>query len=368
MALLNLAELPLVDGHCHAVTAGPLDDAAFELWCSEASEPPPDGVSYLDGQLGLALRRWCAPVLDLPAHAPVAEYLRRRRRLGPDEVAGRLLRAANLSTLLVDTGPMTGGLVDPVVLGTLAGAPTRPVIRLELLAERVAPGVGAAGFAAAFAEALDEALVGAVATKSIAAYRHGLGLDPARPEPHEVTAAAARWLRDGGRLTDPVLLRHLLWTAVDAGLPIQLHTGFGDHDAALSRADPALLQPFCEATLPLGVPLVLLHCYPYHRQAGWLAQVYPHVYADVGLTVTHLGARATTVLAEFLELAPFGKLLYSSDAYGLPELYLIAAAQFRHSLTRVLTEMLADDALTLPDAHRLAEQLATANATRLYHP
>ncbi|MFD0593316.1 amidohydrolase family protein [Catellatospora coxensis] len=286
--------------------------------------------------------------------------------LGPDEVATRLLRAANLSALLVDTGPVAGGLVDRHVLGTLAGASTHAVVRLELLAERVAPGTDAAGFAAAFAEALDEARPGAVATKSIAAYRHGLDLDPARPEPHEVSAAASRWQRDGGRLTDPVLLRHLLWSAVDAGLPVQLHTGFGDRDAALARADPALLQPFCAATLPFGVPLVLLHCYPYHRQAGWLAQVYPHVHADLGLTVPHLGARATAVLGEFLELAPFGKLLYSSDAYGLPELYVIAAAQLRHSLGLVLAEAVDDGAASAADARRIAEQIGAGNAARVY--
>ncbi|MEV4417534.1 amidohydrolase family protein [Catellatospora sp. NPDC049609] len=363
---LDLGELPLVDAHCHAITTAPLDDAAFALWCTEADDPAPPGVSYLDGQLGWALRRWCAPVLDLPAHAPVEDYLRRRRRLGADEAAGRLLRAANLSALLVDTGPVLGGLVDHAVLGTLAGAPTRWVVRLELLAEQVAPGTDAAGFAAAFGEALHEALAGAVAVKSIAAYRHGLDLDPARPQPHEVTAAAARWQRDGERLTDPVLLRHLLWCAVDAGLPIQLHTGWGDRDQPLARADPALLQPFCEATLASGVPLVLLHCYPYHRQAGWLAQVYPHVYVDVGLTVTHLGGRAAAVLGEFLELAPFGKLLYSSDAIGLPELYLVGAAQFRHGLGRVLGELVADGALTRAGAYDVAERIGAGNAARLY--
>ncbi|MBV1848718.1 amidohydrolase family protein [Catellatospora sp. NEAU-YM18] len=362
-----MSGLDLVDGHCHGITTAPLEDAAFELWCTEADEPAPAGVSYLDSQVGLALRRWCAPLLGLPAGASVEEYLWQRRRLGTDEVAGRLLRAAHLSTLLVDTGPAVGNLLPVDAVGALAEAATHPVVRLELLAEAVAPGCGADAFAAAFADALGAALPGAVATKSIAAYRHGLGLDPMRPQPQEVRVAAARWLRDGGRLTDPVLLRHLLWCAVDTGLPIQLHTGFGDRDALLSRTDPSLLQPFCEATLRTGTRLVLLHCYPFHRQAGWLTQVYPHVYADVGLTVPHLGARATAVLGEFLELAPFGKLLYASDAFGLPELYLIGASQFRHSLGRVLGEFVADGALPNADALRIADQLGSTNARQLYN-
>ena len=79
------------------------------------------------------------------------------------------------------------------------------------------------------------------------------------------------WLAEPGRLSDPVLLRHALWCGVDTGLPVQLHTGFGDPDEDLHRANPALLAGFCRATRAGGTPIVLLHCYPYHREAGWLA-------------------------------------------------------------------------------------------------
>jgi predicted TIM-barrel fold metal-dependent hydrolase len=161
-------------------------------------------------------------------------------------------------------------------------------------------------------------------------------------------------------------LRYVLWCGIDTGLPVQLHTGFGDRDLALARSDPALLQPLCAAVEATGASLVLLHCYPYHRQAGWLTQVYPHVYADVGLAVTHLGTRADTVLAEFCELAPFGKLLYSSDAYGLPELYLVGAAQFRRSFGRLLAGWARDGALTEVDAARVASMVGADNARRVY--
>jgi uncharacterized protein len=114
------------------------------------------------------------------------------------------------------------------------------------------------------------------------------------------------------------------------------------------------------------VPLVLLHCYPYHRQAGWLAQVYPHVYLDIGLTVTHLGAGAAAFLRECLELAPFGKLLFSSDAYGLPELYLVGAAGFRDGLARVLDGWVGEGALAAADAERVATMVGAGNARRVY--
>jgi predicted TIM-barrel fold metal-dependent hydrolase len=374
-----LAALRLVDAHCHAVAAGPVDDAAFPLWASEASMPAPAGVSYLDSQLGVALRRWCAPALGLSAGAPLPEYLDRRRALGAGEVTRRLLTAARLAHLLVDTGlrgaaaPGRGlapaDLLEPPALGAAAGAAVGEVVRLEYVAQTLV--CTAVGFGDAFRDALAEAVTGAVAVKSVLAYRHGFDIDPTRPSAAEVRTAAGDWMRecDAGRprLTDPVLLRHLLWCGVDTGLPIQVHTGFGDRDLALTRADPALLQPFCAAVEPTGVPLVLLHCYPFHRQAGWLAQVYPHVYLDVGLTITHLGARAGAVLAECLELAPFGKVLYSSDAYGLPELYLVGAAQFRHFLAALLDGWVAGGALTGGDAERIAGLIGAGNATRVYN-
>lgn len=375
-----LAVLPLVDAHCHFVLAGRLDpatDAAtFDLGCTEAGTPAPPGVSYVDGQLGLAVRRWCAPVLDLPAHVPIADYLARRAELHPTDVLHSLLGAAGLERLLVDTGITTdvaGPLCSAAELSAAAEAPVHEVVRLERVAEDLAASRGptAAGFAAAYLDALHAATAGAVGVKSIVAYRAGLDVDPGRPSAAEVRAAASGWLAAGApRLTDRILLRFLLWAGLDAcaarGLPVQLHTGFGDRDLALHRADPSLLQPFLAAAEPTGVPIVLLHCYPYHRQAAWLAAVYPQVYADVGLTVAHVGARATQVLAEFTELAPFGKLLFSTDAYLLPELYLVGAAQFRHALATLLDAQVADGALATADALRLARLVAAGNANRVY--
>jgi hypothetical protein len=355
----------LLDGHCHVIAAGDLDRAAFELACTEAHLPAPAGVSYTDSQVGLAIRRWCAPVLGLPAHAPIDDYLARRASFGWRTASALLLRAASLGALLVDTGLAGPDLVDPPTLGELAGAPVHEVVRLESVAEELAStGVDSAGFADALAGELSRRSRSAVAVKSIIAYRSGLRVPPERPTPMAVTRAAGSWLRQGGgRLTDPVLLRHVLWAGADTGKPLQLHTGFGDRDVRLAGANPARLQPFLEA---IDVPVILLHCYPYQREAGWLAQVYPNVYLDVGLTVGHLGTRSDAVLGSYFELAPFGKVLFSTDAYRLPELYLVGAAQFRHSLGRLLSGWVLDDAMSEADAARLGEMVSSSNARRVY--
>ncbi len=61
------------------------------------------------------------------------------------------------------------------------------------------------------------------------------------------------------------------------------------------------------------------------------------MYVDAGLATHNLGHRAPALIAELLELAPFGKVLYSSDAFGLAELYHLGALLFRHGLAGFLT-------------------------------
>jgi hypothetical protein len=364
MEVLN--ELPLIDAHCHRVAGGPVTATEFELCLTEADRPAP-GVSYLDTPLGVAVRRWCGPALGLPAGVSAADYLTRRTELG-GEATRLLLSAAGLSDLLVDTGIGGDELLTPAELGAAASARVAEVVRLESIAERLATSdVSAEDFAEAYPVALRSATTDAVAVKSIVAYRHGLDIEPDRPTAEDVAAAAHTWLSSApDRLTDPVLLRFVLWCGLDTGLPLQVHTGFGDRDLRLTRANPALLQPFLTAAEPLGNPIILLHCYPYHREAGWLAAVFPHVYADIGLTLSHIGARATAVLAEFCELAPFGKLLFATDAYRLPELYLVGAAQFRHALGALLAAWQAEGAMTADTARRCATMIGADNARRIY--
>jgi hypothetical protein len=231
--------------------------------------------------------------------------------------------------------------------------------------------VAAAGYAAAVEQEIAARAEAAVAFKSIAAYRFGLGFGPERPAAAEVGMAAGHWLRaldadPAARLSDPVLLRHTIWAGLDTGLPLQFHTGFGDPDVRLHRADPSLLHDFLLAAQSAGTPVMLLHCYPYHRQAGYLAQVFPHVYLDVGLALNHVGARSAMVLAEALELAPFHKVLYSSDAFGLPELHYLGAAGFRRDLARVTGSFVDDGAWSAADADRVTSLISAANARRVY--
>ena len=106
------------------------------------------------------------------------------------------------------------------------------------------------------------------------------------------------------------------------------------------------------------MPVLLLHCYPFHRHASYLAQVFGHVFMDLGLATHNTGALSTTLLRETLELVPFGKLLFSTDAYALAELYLLGAVLFRSAMTTVLGELVAADEMTDADAGHVAGLVA----------
>jgi len=371
-----VAEQALVDHHCHGVLVRDADQATLESMLNEGATSTSQhwpGGSMFDSQAGFAFRRLCPPVLGLPPHAELPDYVLRRAELGTTEVSKRFLVAAGMSALCVDTGFTPEPLTSPAELGGLAGATAHEIVRLERVAEDVvAAGIGAAGFADAVRSALTArtaSAVGVVGVKSIAAYRTGLDLNPERPSDAEVTAAAGRWLAaqtDPPRIADETLQRFLIWCGVDLGLPVQFHVGYGDSDVDLHRCNPLLLTPLLRAIQPAGTPVMLLHNYPYHREAGYLAQVFPHVYVDAGLATHNLGRRAPALLAEALELAPFGKFLYSSDAFGLPELYYLAAALFRTALSGLLTAGLEEDHYSERTVVRLTRMLCADNAKRAY--
>ncbi|MBT2456410.1 amidohydrolase family protein [Streptomyces sp. ISL-86] len=367
---------PLVDQYCHGVLRTELGLATFEAQLIPAAGPPAAGTTFFDTQTGFAVRRWCPPLLGLEPHCAPARYLARRRELGVVESGRRLLRGSGIAAYLVDTGE-PGDLAGPKELALAGDAEAHELVRLELLAEQVADTSGTvAAFLANLAGAVHHAAAGAVAFScgADAEYPAALAFAPEPPGPGEVRGAAGRWLArraKGAALRDPVLLRHLLWSAVASGLPIQLHTGAGetgaeDAGARPERGDPALLTDFVRATEGLGTQLVLLGGYPYHRHAARLAAAFPHVHADLGQALSHTGARAAGVLAELLELAPFGKLMFSSGGRRLPELHAVGALAFREALGRVLGGWVTDGAWSWRDAERVAAMIAAGNARRVY--
>lgn len=358
----HIAGLELIDNHVHGFWPDPVDRRRFENGLNEANiEPLADFDSGFDTQLGFAVRARCAPLLGLPAHAEPERYWAVRERHSQSELAGIFLPAAGVSDWLLDTG--LAGLVGLCEIGAHGRGNVHEVVRVEQVAEQAAASAG--DYAAAFREILWDRAQSAVATKSVLAYRSGFDIDLSEPSAPAVAAAADRWRETGGvRLSDPVLLRFGVHEALRLGKPLQLHVGLGDRDCDLHRTNPMHLLDLLRGSG--DVPIVLLHCYPYEREAGYLAQAFNNVHLDVGLSVNHLGARAAAFVARTLELAPFRKIMYSSDAVGVPELHYLGARLWRDGIACVLADFVDRDHWSQHDACRVAGLIGRGNALRVY--
>jgi uncharacterized protein len=313
----------LVDQHAHAILRDPprtLDE--FRGLFTESPDPRQwphvaTAVTYRRAMALLGKQLGCEPNEEA--------VFRARLATDPEEYAASLLQATGTERLLVDTGfppPQLG--LSWERMGELAGCPAHPILRIEALEEDTVRERVASARADGF-----------VALKTIAAYRGGLD-----------------------RIGEAVV--EALEANVDTGspLPLQVHVGFGDSDLHLQRADPSYLKPLVERFAE--TPFVLLHCYPFVREAGWLAHVYPNVWLDLSLTIPHVW-RSAGVVREALELAPISKLLYASDAARTPELFFLAARWWREALGEVLLE-----ALPAGQAEEAGSAILRENALELY--
>lgn len=149
--------------------------------------------------------------------------------------------------------------------------------------------------------------------------------------------------------------------------PLQFHTGLGDADIDLLLSDPSYLQPLITA-FP-DVQMILLHTsYPYMRQAGYLATVYKNIYLDLGEVFPQVSRNGQeTILRQCMEITPFSKLLFSTDAHHFGEVYWLALKQFRQAFEKVLVEFVENDDLTAEQAIEAAKDIYFNNSKRVYN-
>ncbi len=371
MSLINFSRtVPLVDHHCHGIVRDDLSRPEFELLATESDWAEPAGMTIFDSPFGVTVRAECSSLLDLPRHSSAQDYWARRSELGQQEVASRLMRNTGIETLIIDTGFRGTSILDLPEMSSLTGADSFEIVRLESVAESLVGKTNADSFEEDYRAELSRRATGAVGFKSIIAYRYGLDFDPTRPTATQVRESASEWLASQDpakpRLDHPVLLRFVLWEAVLHRKPIQFHVGYGDSDIVLHRCDPTQMTGFIKATVDSGIEIMLLHCYPFIREAGFLAQVYPHVWLDTGSAVNYTGPSSQELIRASLELAPFGKVLFSSDAFGLPELYYCGALLWRRGVGEILDEWVKQDRMGIDDAHRYLSWFAHGNAQRAY--
>jgi predicted TIM-barrel fold metal-dependent hydrolase len=367
--------LPAVDHHCHPLLrpSGRLEPADLRRAFTEAVDADVIGEhSQHTVVYRLVLRRLASELGCEPTEESV---IRAREEPDPMAYANRLMKKSGTGLMILDHGFAGGDGMSPAEHAAAIEIPQREVIRLETTAERfVASSEDVHEWVMAVREAVSNAINGgAVGVKTIAAYRAGLQVR--QPDWERAAtdfkllrarAAEGRPIRLEGEPLCHLLLLEMAQVCGEVGVPLQVHCGFGDPDEDLALTNPLGLRPLFVEPRFDGLKVVLLHCYPYHREAAYLASVFPGAYMDLSLAIpmaAHDGARA---LEEALGLCPTTKLLYATDATRFPEVYLVAAALHREALAGALGHLVDTAWLTQTEAIEVGRQVLSGNAKRIY--
>jgi len=370
--MLDLAHIPLVDNHCHGLltdTSG-LTVADYRGRFSEcAGEPfPPDHTSSAPHYLW-AIRQIAVLLECEPTEQAVIDARGARTRDQLDEL---FLGSAGIGWLLVDDG-----YPDPSQVSSREELAERSGVRIGWVERVESVAAALSGEATTFSD-WDDALTAHLATarkrgvcglKSVAAYRSGLAVSV--PDAADVRDAYDRLrVMEAPRVQEKPLEDHVVLRIMQAAqaqeLPVQFHTGYGDADADLRLADPLHLAPLLR--LFPTVPVVMLHgAYPWTRSLAVLAGTYRNAYVDVSYAIPFLTSHELLAIThEALGCAPASRVLYSSDAVGIPEQHWLGAVRGRRAIGTALGEMVDAGDLAAADAMGLAELILRGNAERIY--
>jgi len=374
---IDLADIPIIDHHAHALakTNPPQTLAQYQVYFSESGDSlvkqrdVPHSIMWMWGIRELADYFGCDPTPEA-----VLE-VRKTRNL--QEYANDMWTRQNSEMLLIDYYGFGGGMnYSPEEMAATFNQKIEKLLRLETFAQdKILENATFSRFIDAFSAGVEgAAAAGHIGLKSIIAYRTGLDVGWVTRE--EATKAFGvvkdQADREGKiRLANKTLCDYLLVRALEIAesqsLPIQFHTGLGDNDVDMLKANPLHMRPLLISHKFDHVKFVMLHAsYPYARDLGYLAAMYPNVYMDLSLAVPFVTTLIPTVIHEALALTPLNKVLYSSDAFSLPEIYWLANKWGRAALEKVLGEIVDAGALTPQQARTAGEMILNKNAKELY--
>lgn len=370
---MDLSHIRILDHHAHNLLT-PEAMAGFTLTAAFTEGYAQEIVSHHVRET-LFFKRSLRQLAEVLGCEPTLEgLLDARRRLGYEPTAQALFDAGGFAALLLDDGFMPERTMPTAWHNRFA--PTYRFIRIECLAAQlIGQHTKWPAFCDAFRAALEMREPDVVGFKSIIAYRTGLDIRPIDTQGAERAFAELRARAEQGapvRIAHKALNDWLVWTALEIaardGLPVQFHTGFGDPDLDLRTSNPLHLRPIFEDATLRRAPIVLLHAgYPFTREGGYLAAVYPNAYLDLGLALPYLSRSGMRFAARAaLELAPIGKIMFSTDAHLIPETFYLGARCGREVIAEVLSEAVADGDLSPAEADAAAWDILHRNAARLY--
>lgn len=285
----------------------------------------------------------------------------------------RLLDDAEIEGIVMDAAQGCTPPTRPTDLQTLTARPIWHIARIDPCVDAlIARGASASEVLSGVESYMQQsAALGAVAFKTILAYRTGLRVDPTCD-----LQAAQRSLDDPQRLATPLKLqakplrdlvfRTMLARCADLRLPVQIHTGIGDSDIYPANSAPLLLSDILHTAEGTAATIVLIHgAFPWGQEAAYLTLNRPNVWIEMSLSNLFAPVGVTRRLLEILDIAPRGRVLMGTDGHVTPESHWFAARILAESWSQVRRELTAVGA-TAGWIKSTRQAIMTDNARDLY--
>ncbi|MFQ6119466.1 MAG: amidohydrolase family protein, partial [Methanosarcinales archaeon] len=315
--MIDLSKIPIIDNHCHPLLEK--EENIAERFSSFFTEGK-NSLYVKDSMLYVHTIKDLCSLLGCE-ETPEA-VLESRSSFSREDYIKTLFKDANIDTLLIDTGyPHDALSIDQ--LRTLIPCKIKEILRIETLLETLIMNSNTFyELESKYTQILHNAVHNKdiVAFKSIIAYRSGLEIKDFRREEAEKAFQSIK-NQQKIRLESKPLLDYFiklgLRISAEHDLPFQIHTGFGDPDINLLEGNPLLLLQIFQDNEKTNI--VLLHGgYPYLREAGYLASIYPNVFVDLSLMIPFAQHGMVNGILSIMELAPYSKVLYGSDGFSIP--------------------------------------------------
>ncbi|MCL4249746.1 MAG: amidohydrolase family protein [Anaerolineae bacterium] len=376
-ARIDLSAVPILDHHAHALVRADVP-MPMEKWQGYFSESPNPLVKQRDVPHTIM---WQWGIRELAGYLgcePTAEAVYAARSALPvTTLANGMWQDTNSEALFLDYygfAPHENYTLEAMAANF--NQKIEKLLRIETFAQDLfMRNATFDAFLDAFIAGLEGArAAGHIGFKSIIAYRTGLDIGwVSRDEAARIFAALKPEADRAGkiRLADKTLCDFLVVTALEVAerqsLPFQFHTGLGDTDLDMRTANPLHMRPLFQSGRFDNVRFVMLHgSYPYTRDLGYLAAMYPNIYMDISLAIPFITIQIPQMIREALGLTPINKILYSSDAFSIPEIYWLANRWGRAALEKVLGEIVEAGALTETQAYDAGERILNRNIREVY--
>ena len=389
--MIDTTELPVVDVHCHPfLNQGKLDPQEFTNMVSfpgGSLDFMREGGVEVNNELINEMQRVRRDVVYFRflvrqlAHffncEPELERIVEERNKAVQDYEGyieKLFAACRLQALVPDFGYPQNPPVDKDHFTEQMPVDIVPVYRIEpLIVQLLESGLSWAEFRQRYDESIARALQegGYRGLKSIIAYRTGLDISPLSRSPDQGLQALDAINRGTGGGAMKKLRDHLLCRALELcmeyDVPMQIHTGMGDYEVNLVGCRPALLMDLLRFPTFRACKVLLVHSgYPYHAEAGCMANMLPRVYCDVSEGIPFASSAARRIYSEVLEMAPISKVVYGSDGFTLPEINYVGAVLGKSALAQALNDLVDGGLLSQDEAQQAARLILAGNARSLY--